>query len=345
MTDPKKRYYLYAPASDPIIIRVIPPLAEAIGLNESLLLLQLDFWIKNTNNYRDGKFWTYQSLRDIQNKAFGFWSLMTIKRTIDSLSKQQLIFTANYNQYSYDKTRWFALNPDTLRQLPYIQVTEALIYEPAEGGVSKCDRVYQNDTGVYQNDTTIPENTTIDIKEKTFAPATQDANESDSVPSDTVPNKPAKKTRTPKPVKRLHTTAAKDELLPVLVKYGKGRTLESYSQSEVTILMKTGMAQVLTALQPLDDEKHIDAMELDAAFKWFKGQHKDASYPCGANTVSSMLSNYRAHVRSLKQSKPIVATPAIDGWLQSQPITPDDAPDAEFLEQIRLARQNGAIKL
>lgn len=139
---------------------------------------------------------------------------------------------------------------------------------------------------------------------------------SDTVTVTVIKPKPSKPAKTPKPVKRLHTTAVKDELLPVLVKYGKGRTLESYTTSEFNILMKTGMSQVLTALQPLDDEKPIDAMELDAAFKWFKRQYKDASYPCGANTVAKMLSDYRAYVRNLKSPKPTLATPAIDGWLE-----------------------------
>lgn len=361
MTEPKKRYYLYAPASDPIIIRVIPQLAKAIGLNESLLLLQLDFWIKNTNNYQDGKFWTYQSLRDIQEKAFDFWSLMTIKRAIDSLAKKELIFVANYNQHAYDKTQWFALNPDALRKLPYIQVTEAIIYEPTEGGVSKCDRVYQNDTGVYQNDTTIPEITTIEEKEKTLSPALQD--DSATLPTSGLnievtekgvikitglnPDKPTKPDKQPKPksAKRLFTADVKPIILEVLLTYCSQKTHSQMSKAELNQFIKR-LTPVLAALQTLDDEQMITPTELSAAFGEFHQKWPNSSYPASPDKVVKLLTEYRVKVRKLTHHGHLIPTPALDSWLeQTPPVIEGEKVDAEFLEQIRLARQNGEIKV
>ncbi len=63
------------PADDSIITRIMPSLAQEIGLNECIVLLQICFWIQITNHYRDGQYWTYQSVRDMQEKAFPYWSL------------------------------------------------------------------------------------------------------------------------------------------------------------------------------------------------------------------------------------------------------------------------------
>lgn len=130
--------------NEPNAPRLNPALACEIGLNESLLLLQLEFWISISNNERDGKQWTYQSTRDIKNKAFPFWSVMTINRGIKSLIKQGLIIsTTEYNQVRYDKTRWFSLVPENINKLSSIRI---------DGYVTRSS---QFDTRSGQNDTAL----------------------------------------------------------------------------------------------------------------------------------------------------------------------------------------------
>jgi hypothetical protein len=97
--------------------RLWPDLAKEIGLNESILLLQLEYWIRiSTTDEREGRRWTYQSTRDIQ-AFFPFWSVATIQRAIQSLVKKKLIHVGNFNKYKYDKTRWFAINEDVVKRL------------------------------------------------------------------------------------------------------------------------------------------------------------------------------------------------------------------------------------
>ena len=50
---------------------VCPKLAEEIGFNKSLLLLQLDYLIAISNHEKEGQRWTYQSVTDIE-KMFPF---------------------------------------------------------------------------------------------------------------------------------------------------------------------------------------------------------------------------------------------------------------------------------
>lgn len=153
-------------AADPTVLRIVPELAEEIGLNESIALLQLSHWIKNANNLRDGKWWTYQSIRDMKDKAFKFWGIGTISRVIVSLENKGLIFVANHNQRKGDKTGWYALNPEGLSKLNSIQVAwidpETGVFQNGTAR-SKMEQPvggeFQSGTPKFQNGTTLPEST------------------------------------------------------------------------------------------------------------------------------------------------------------------------------------------
>lgn len=134
---------------------------------------------------------------------------------------------------------------------------------------------------------------------------------------------------------RLLTKAAKDELLPVLFEYGLGKPMASYTPAEITQLMKNRLTSVLKALQPLDDESPISDAELRAAYRWFKKQYRDASYPIGANTLPALLSNYRA---SMRQVAPILKTPALEQF--TRPALTDESRQ-RVKDEIEALRRNG----
>lgn len=113
---PSARQRLFV-MNDPHGMRVNKALAIEIGLNESIVLLQIEFLISISDNYRDGRWWTYQSTRGLQREQFPWWSTMTIERALRSLvSSGYLVSTNIYNRHKYDKTRWFALG-DKLAEL------------------------------------------------------------------------------------------------------------------------------------------------------------------------------------------------------------------------------------
>ena len=56
--------------NDPHPMRIDRDLAAEIGLNESILLLQLEYLISISSNERDGRLWTYQSLTNMQEVYF-----------------------------------------------------------------------------------------------------------------------------------------------------------------------------------------------------------------------------------------------------------------------------------
>lgn len=134
----------------------MPGLAVEIGLPESIMLMQIDFWINQTTNERDGHYWTYQSARKMRRESFPFWSLDTINRTVHSLAEQHLILIEDYNLHGYDNTRWFAVNPEGIARLKAVRLEP---YDNRTGVYENRTGPPQNRTGVYENRTTIPETT------------------------------------------------------------------------------------------------------------------------------------------------------------------------------------------
>nr|WP_196758901.1 hypothetical protein [Streptobacillus moniliformis] len=96
-------------------------LAREIGLNEALILQQINYWIeinkKSGKNYHDGKYWTYNSIRAWQENDFDYMSFDTVKRTFSKLEKAGYLLISNYNKDPRDKTKWYTINNDKLEEL------------------------------------------------------------------------------------------------------------------------------------------------------------------------------------------------------------------------------------
>ena len=94
-------------------LQVLPSLAVKIGLNEAIILQQIHYWLLKSNNVRDGYKWVYNSYSE-WNKQFPFFSRNTMIRAFNSLEKQGLLITANYNKASFDKTKWYRIDYEKL---------------------------------------------------------------------------------------------------------------------------------------------------------------------------------------------------------------------------------------
>src|SRR5262245_43643977 len=95
--------------NDPRAPRLCPALAMEIGLNESILFLQMEFWTAVGGEERAGKTWIRKSVREIHSE-FPFWSPATVERIIQCLVRRGLIIAENFNENPRDKSRWLALN-------------------------------------------------------------------------------------------------------------------------------------------------------------------------------------------------------------------------------------------
>lgn len=94
-------------------------LAARIGLNEAILLQQVQYWIdtfqqqrkKETQAHlRDGHWWVWNNYSEWQEDNFPFMSLTTIKRTVINLERQGLLVTMQPG--GNDRTKWYRINYD-----------------------------------------------------------------------------------------------------------------------------------------------------------------------------------------------------------------------------------------
>ena len=116
---------MYLFDEQPIIANKI--LARALGLNEALVLQQINYWIeinkKSGKNYHDEKYWTYNSIRAWQEKDFDYMSVDTVKRTFAKLEKAGYLLIGNYNKDPRDKTKWYTINDEKLEEL-YLELNK-----------------------------------------------------------------------------------------------------------------------------------------------------------------------------------------------------------------------------
>ena len=98
---------------------VFPKLAKAIGLNESLMLQQIHYWLLKKKNEADGYYWVYNSYQDWVENDFIFWSPSTVKRTLKSLEEQGYIISTDgrFNTRKGDQTKWYRIDYPKLTEL------------------------------------------------------------------------------------------------------------------------------------------------------------------------------------------------------------------------------------
>ena len=129
--------------------------AERFGIVEALLLDYFFFWISNSqkkkekDKYHAGRYWVYGSVRKIA-EAHPYLSRAKVHRALKKLEEAGAIKTDAFNKMCWDKTTWYTLTDEFLD-----------LFRFETGGVSKRNRVSQNETGVSQNETTIPIQTPI----------------------------------------------------------------------------------------------------------------------------------------------------------------------------------------
>lgn len=107
----------------PLLVR--PEMAKRIGLNESIVVQQIHYWLENKRKstkpkdlhkertYRDGRFWCYNSYAEWQEQ-FPFWSQKTIERIFSKLEEKGILLSGVFNEWKTDRTKWYTLDYEAL---------------------------------------------------------------------------------------------------------------------------------------------------------------------------------------------------------------------------------------
>ena len=99
------------------ILTVRPALAVKIGLNEAILLQQLDYWLNHAEKEHDGRMWIYKSYEKWQEQDFPFWSVSTVKRIVKRLREINLIDTESLSDNFNNRVNYYTINRKELEKL------------------------------------------------------------------------------------------------------------------------------------------------------------------------------------------------------------------------------------
>ncbi|KYD24588.1 DnaD domain-containing protein [Parageobacillus toebii] len=130
---------------EPLVI--LPSLAVAIGLNESIFVQQLHYWLEKSEHVHDGYKWVYNTYEDWREQ-FPFWSESTIRRIITKLEKIGIIVAANLNRSKIDKTKWYRIDYEKLAELTQETPSDQDEQTTVQDDVSTA----QNDQTTVQNE-------------------------------------------------------------------------------------------------------------------------------------------------------------------------------------------------
>ena len=152
---------LFVDKSKTLIINT--ELAVILGdLNEAIVLNQLNYWLeinkRAEKNFKDDNYWVFNTYTDWKNNDFPYWSEKTIQRVFTLLEKKGVVKSSNYNQYAFDKTKWYTIDYNFLENLVNgYRLREDKMTEPQ-------DKLSRRGG---QNDRAIPENTNRDYSTET----------------------------------------------------------------------------------------------------------------------------------------------------------------------------------
>ena len=96
-------------------------LAVEVGDRAATVLQQVYYWTninkEKGDNYRDGYYWVYSTINDWHERDFYYWSKTTVARIFDKLEKENLLISANFNKLGFDKTKWYRINEEKIREI------------------------------------------------------------------------------------------------------------------------------------------------------------------------------------------------------------------------------------
>jgi DnaD/phage-associated family protein len=170
---------------------VLPALATAIGLNESIFIQQLHYWIQRSDKYRDGYKWVYNTVKDWQEQ-FPFWSEKTLRRIIENLEKKGIVISSNFNKSKIDKTKWYRVDYEKLDRISNNDLPNDQLESPSGQNDHSNDQTGtpcgQNDHSVWSDCPVEVVNLTTPIPEITTESTSEIKKEKEEASRETVNN-------------------------------------------------------------------------------------------------------------------------------------------------------------
>ena len=156
--------------NDPLSPRLSPALAVEMGLNESLLFLQIEFLLVVEGVWIGDRKWVRKSLTD-WTAIFSFISTQTVNRAIEQLKKDEYIYVENFDKGNHKAPRWFAINVEGASKLKSITLLKPLSQNETEPPQEDKSTPSQNETESPQEDKATPSQNETALSQNEKAPS------------------------------------------------------------------------------------------------------------------------------------------------------------------------------
>ena len=144
-------------------------LAKELNKTKAILINQIHYWttiLRDEKHFHDGRYWVYESYKSWQ-KQFPSMTARQIQNILISLEEDGYILVGNFNEKEYDKTKWYTVN-----------------YEKVKEALSKQEQNQEKDHGAYEKISSPPyEKVSIPPYEQSSSPIPNI-----SIPNNSIPN-------------------------------------------------------------------------------------------------------------------------------------------------------------
>ncbi|GJN60490.1 hypothetical protein [Elizabethkingia anophelis] len=88
-------------------------LAQKLSIEAAIIFHNICYWIEknkaNRRHFYEGRFWTYNSVTAF-SELFPYMSRHAINKALKDLESEGYLVSGNFNESSYDRTKWFSAN-------------------------------------------------------------------------------------------------------------------------------------------------------------------------------------------------------------------------------------------
>lgn len=135
---------------------VIGDCEEAIALN------QVSYWIERykeiNRNFKDGRFWVYNSYQKWHDDNFPFWHPSKIQRIFKSLENKGILLSANHNNAGFDKTKWYSIDYEKLQEMANDYESRCLLLKNEHTLFENEQWLSENEQTLINSESTLPRN-------------------------------------------------------------------------------------------------------------------------------------------------------------------------------------------
>lgn len=118
-------------------------LAKKLNKSKAIIINQIDYWtsrLRDEKHFHNGIYWVRETYKE-WHEQFPEMSVRGIQKTLLSLEEEGFIYVGNFNDRSYDKTKWYAVNYEKVKAVleenaekPHEQSSQGP-YEQSSSGV------------------------------------------------------------------------------------------------------------------------------------------------------------------------------------------------------------------